>query len=277
MSSALEKALNVLEFMVERPQGTSISEISSGLDMPVSGVHRLMKELEKNGYVRQTRNQGDYKLCLKLISMGLSYLGHSGISNVSQPILDRLAQQTGELIRLGLPDGDQLVWTGAAQGASGGLYYDAASEMGKQVHLASTATGQAWLAALTDEEAVRLVTQQGLLKSVDTDNTTPPPGPNAPQTIHELLDTLQAVRKRGYSICVDTFVPGIAAMSAAILQPGSGQAIGTVSIAGPSVRLTRQRMESFAEDLFRAAQELGVASRAAPYFAPDTSPIRKIA
>ncbi|MEZ5448835.1 MAG: hypothetical protein R3E89_07480 [Thiolinea sp.] len=35
--------------------------------------------------------------------MGLSYLGHSGISNVSQPILDRLAQQTNELIRLGLP------------------------------------------------------------------------------------------------------------------------------------------------------------------------------
>ncbi|MEZ5448834.1 MAG: helix-turn-helix domain-containing protein [Thiolinea sp.] len=47
MSSALEKALNVLEFMVERPQGTTISEIASGLDMPVSGVHRLMKELEK--------------------------------------------------------------------------------------------------------------------------------------------------------------------------------------------------------------------------------------
>ncbi|MEZ5448836.1 MAG: IclR family transcriptional regulator C-terminal domain-containing protein [Thiolinea sp.] len=154
------------------------------------------------------------------------------------------------------------------------MFYDAASEMGQQVHLASTSTGQAWLAAHSDDEAVRLVTRQGLLKNSEDDI---PSGANAPQSIRELLDTLQAVRKRGYSVCIDTHVPGISAMSTTIRQPGNDQLVGTISIAGPSVRFTEQRMESFVSDLFYAAQELGIASHAAPYFVPDTSPIRKIA
>ena len=273
MSSALEKALSVLEYMVLRPNGVAVSDIANSLDLPVSGVHRLLKELERNQYVRQTRNQGDYKLCLKLVAMGLSYLGHSGISNLCQPILDRLAEKSGELIRLSLPDGYGLVWVAAAQGVSGGLYYDAAAEMGQAVHLASTSTGQAWLAAQDDEEVLRLVSLQGISPSGNS------AGENAPENLQALLAILRQVRDAGYAMTSDSFISGVAAIATTIRQPETGKLVGTISIAGPAVRLTHSEMLNLKDELLLAAEELAIASLAAPHFAPElgSANLRRIA
>lgn len=272
MSSALEKALAVLEFMVRRPFGCPVSEMASALDMPVSGVHRLLKELERSGYVRQAQSMGEYALTIKLASLGLSFLGQAGFCDVSQPILDELAQRSKELVRLALADGDELIWVGVAQGATSGLRYDPGSEQGQVAHLASSAGGQAWLAAMSDEDAMALVMKQGLRKAQL-------PGDASPQSIAELLQTLQTIRERGYSMNSDSFLQGMAAMATVIYQPDTQQAIGTVSIAGPSARLTPAIMQSMADDLKQAALDLGEASRASLYFSKHKPKpyLRKIA
>ena len=259
MSSALQKALSVLEFLVQHPSGAQVSDIAAGLNLPVSGVHRLMKELEGLGYVRQAREMGEYKLTIKLASLGLSYLGQTGISDVSQPILDNLAQHSKELVRMSLVDNGQLVWVGVSQGATSGLRYDPGSEQGQVIHLASTAGGQAWLAAMTDEAAIEAVMKQGLVRSSDA-------GAEAPATVAQLLTLLAEVRARGYSCNANSFIAGMAAMAMVVRHPDSGAAIGTVSIAGPSVRLTPAMMESLQEPLAEAARELGEASRASWFF-----------
>ena len=80
MSSALERGLGILELMVTHPAGLPVSRIAALLDMPVSGVHRQLKELARLGYVRQAREQGDYLLRVKLSALGLSFLGRSGVT-----------------------------------------------------------------------------------------------------------------------------------------------------------------------------------------------------
>lgn len=259
MSSALEKALAVLEFMVRRPFGCPVSELASSLDMPVSGVHRLLKELERSGYVRQSQSMGEYALTIKLASLGLSFLGQAGFCDVSQPLLDELAHTSKELVRLALADGDTLIWVGVAQGATSGLRYDPGSEQGQIAHLASSAGGQAWLASMSDEDAIALVMKQGLRKNQFA-------GEASPQSIAELLQTLERIRERGYSMNSDSFLQGMAAMATVIYQPDTQQVIGTVSIAGPSARFTHAVMHSRVADLKQAALDLGQASRASLYF-----------
>jgi IclR family transcriptional regulator, acetate operon repressor len=259
MSSALQKALSVLEFMIQRPLGAPVSEIATALNMPVSGVHRLMKELESIGYVRQTRGMGDYKLTIKLASLGLSYLGQSGIVDVSQPILDNLAQRSRELVRMSLIDGGQLVWVGVAQGATGGLRYDPGAEQGQIIHLASSAGGQAWLASMSDEAAVEAVMKQGLIRAGEPDSA-------APHTVADLLQVLKTVRERGQSRNANSYLIGMAAMAQVVRHPDTGEPIGTVSIAGPSVRMTDSVMDSLSDALDEAARELGEASRASLFF-----------
>ena len=55
-----------------------------------------------------------------MASMGLSFLSKSGVVDVSQPVIHRLAQVTGELVRLAIVDGERLTLVAKAQGARSG-------------------------------------------------------------------------------------------------------------------------------------------------------------
>jgi IclR family acetate operon transcriptional repressor len=174
MSSLLERSFKVLEQLAASPQGQTVSHIASTLDMPLSATHRLLAELCRCGYVRQVREQGEYVLTIKLVSLGLGFLSASGVIDVAQPSLDQLANESGELVRLAVVDGDDLTFVAKAQGARRGLRYD--PDMGLSVRLSCSAAGHAWLSTLSDEAALALVTKQGFGKPEDY-------GPNAPTTV----------------------------------------------------------------------------------------------
>ena len=63
--------------------------------------------------------------------------------DVAQPSLDRLAEESRELVRLAIVDGSELVFVAKAQGATRGLRYD--PDMGLSVPLSCSAAGHAWL------------------------------------------------------------------------------------------------------------------------------------
>ncbi len=260
MSSALERGLDTLELLATHPEGLPVSRIADSLGIPISGAHRQLKELARLGYVRQTRDQGDYLLTVKLAALGLSFLGRSGVTDIAQPILDRLATASGELIRLSVIDGEQLVWVAVAQGATGGLRYDPGKEQGVVVHLATTAGGQAWLASMTDEDALALVSKQGIKPSGFE------PGAGAPTTLKQLLEMLAETRARGYALSVDSYMEGMAAMAVPLRRGGSDTVIGCLSIAGPAVRLTKARVAQLAPALKEAAGELSQAADASQFF-----------
>jgi len=260
MSGALERSLAIIELLVEHPEGLPASVVAQRLDLPVSAAHRLLNELGRFGYVRQVRSQGDYALTIKLAAMGLGFFGRSGVTDIAQPILDRLAHDSGELIRLSVLDGKDLVWVAVAQGATGGLRYDPGREQGVVVHFASTAGGQALLATMSDEDALMMVAEQGFVSKLEQ------PGPNAPTTAVDLLAILKATRRRGYSVAIDSYIIGMAAMAVPVRYAQSNSVIGCLSIAGPAVRLTPERMEKLAGTLQSAAVELGAASQASHLF-----------
>ncbi|WP_372604366.1 IclR family transcriptional regulator [Actibacterium sp.] len=265
MSGVLERTLSILELLTNHPDGMQVSAIATELDMPASAAHRLLKELSQYGYVRQLRSQGDYALTIKLAAMGLSFLGKTGVTDVAQPILDRLAAQSGELVRLSVVDYPDLVWVGVAQGATTGLRYDPGREQGVVVHLASSAGGRAWLSALSDEEALELVAAQGVEPPFNG-------GPDIAHTIAEVLDILHQTRARGYSIAVNSYLAGMAAMAAPIHRPDGGAPIGCVSIAGPAVRVTPERMEELKQPLLEAAAEIGDAAGGSSFFNRNRAP-----
>ena len=160
------------------------------LQLPRSACHRLLADLVRCGYVRQLRAQGDYALTTKLPALGLSFLGAAGIVDIAQPIIDRLAEASGELVRLALVDGDRLTFVAKAQGARSGLRYD--PDMGIDVRLSCSAGGHAWLMTLSEERATELVARQGFGAPREF-------GPKAPTTFKALMKVLEEDRKRGFS------------------------------------------------------------------------------
>jgi IclR family acetate operon transcriptional repressor len=179
MSIALERGLSVLEHLARHPQGLPITLIAAELDIPLSACHRLLAGLQRRDYVRQARKQGDYVLTTKVVSLGLGFLSSAGIVDIAEPILERLAETSGELVRLSIVDEDRLTWVAKSQGTrQAGQRYD--PDMGQDVQLSCTSSGHAWLMTMSDERALALVSRQGF-------GAPERHGPKAPTTLKALL------------------------------------------------------------------------------------------
>lgn len=247
MSNALERGLSALELLAGQTAGLPLQQVAETLGIAPSATHRMLTCLVEQGFVRQEQQHGNYILALKVISLALKHLSHTSLVDLARPVLDRLAAQSGELVRLGIVDGEHLVWVSKAQGTRTGLRYD--PDAGAEAKLGCTASGLAWLSCLSNEQALELVYRQGLPKPGEY-------GPNAPTTVEDLLARLQRARQLGYACVDESFEAGASAMATAIYTPGHTTPAGIISIAGPNVRLTQERMDDLVPALLDAAKEL---------------------
>jgi len=254
MSGAMEKSLAILEFLANYPEGATLGEIATELNQIRSGCHRTLGELIRFGYVRQLPQRGDYALTTKLASIGLSFLSKSGVVDIAQPIINRLAHTTEELVRLAIVDGERLTLVAKAQGAKSGLIYD--PDTGIDLRLSCSAAGHAWLMTLPEDMAIQYVSRQGIGSRKNY-------GPAAPTSVKALLSALDEHRKRRFSIIQDAYAPGMSAMAAPVQRAGK-PATGAIVIAGPSARLTLKRMQGFGGALLAAADELAAIGDASP-------------
>jgi DNA-binding IclR family transcriptional regulator len=255
-ASTVERVVRIFETLAQQPEGMSLADLSGELELPRSGCHRLLADLQRCGYVRQLSERGDYALTTKLPALGLSFFGGAGIVDIATPIIERLAATSGELVRLALVDGDRLTFVAKSQGARAGLRYD--PDMGIDVRLSCSAGGHAWLMTLSEERATELVARQGFGRPAQY-------GPKAPTTYKALLKILDEDRKRGYSLIVEQYAPGMTAMAAPVKNRG-GEAMGVITIAGPQMRLTPQRMQELSAPLLAAAGQLALAGASSPLF-----------
>lgn len=256
MSTALDHGLDILEHLATQPDGLPLALIADTFGLPKSSCHRLLNGLIARGYVKQVRAQGDYVLTTKVAALGLGFLSGSGIVDIAQPLIERLAEASGELARLSIVDEDRLTWVAKAEGGRKGFRYD--PDMGMDARLSCTSSGHAWLLTLSDERAVALVSKQGF-------GTPQEYGPKAPTTVKALLGFLHAARVRGYAMIDEVFAPGMAAVAAPV-QRGGRPAMGVISIAGPRQRLTPARIQALAPALLAATQELAAESNASGLF-----------
>lgn len=254
-SGLLERTLGVIELLAAHAHGLPLYEIAERLSIPRSATHRVLASLVERGYVRQERHHGMYQLTAKIASLAFSFLAGSGITDLAQPVLDQLARETAELVRLALIDGRELIWVAKSQGSPFGLRYD--PDMGQSGRLSCSASGHAWLSCLPEEEALAIVERQGYGSREEF-------GPKAPQTPAALLKYLRQARKRGFSMVSQTYSPWMSATAAPIRSAQSGEVIGALVIAGPHIRLTEEKMLTFSPMLLSAARELSLALGASP-------------
>lgn len=249
MNETADRLLALLETLARHPGGVPLVRLSESIGVPAEQAEPLLADLVRCGYACRGRGEGDYALTTKLSGLGLTFLSRSRVVDVAQPMLERLAEKSGEVVRLSIVDGDRLPWMARVQGTRGGLRYD--SDMGMDAQLSCSASGHAWLLTLSDDEVVDRVQRQGLGEPGRF-------GPNAPATMDALLDAVHRARERGYGLGIETFAAGWNAVAAPV-RAQDGPAIGVISVGGPSQRFTEERMHELAPTLLAAAAELAAA------------------
>ena len=250
MSQQVDRTLDVLELHAGSPDGYPLSETAEKLHLSKGAAHRLLTQLVERGYLEQVPANQRYRLTLRLVGLAFQHLTTTGLTDVCQPELDKLAKQTGELVRLTVVDQDHLIWAAEAQGATYGLRYD--GNYGRTVNLTATAVGKSWLATLSDKHIRRIVKDQGFGNPGEV-------GPRAVRNVSHLMKEIERTRQRGYGVAYEEGEPGMCAVAAAI--PGTtdnSPHVGTISVAAPTVRTPPEKLETWAPEVLALAQRLSL-------------------
>ncbi|WP_367714721.1 IclR family transcriptional regulator [Nitratireductor sp. GISD-1A_MAKvit] len=248
--AAVERCLSILTTLAGERDPMELTDIAVRNGLPASAVHRILTTLATHGWVTQDPDTQRYALSLRMSTLAFRNLDARAVPEMVQSVLDALAQRTREYCRLAIVEGDDLVWVARAQGATSSLRYE--PPMGQEIILHATANGKAWLATLPEEQALELVRERGF----DVKRAL---GPNSVSSMKELKVALEETRALGYATSIEEAEAGTMALAVPFhsgLGPNARVA-GTISVAGPLVRLTPDRHEELAGQLHEAAREIG--------------------
>lgn len=246
MSAELERGLHAIELLSHAPRGLTFTELVGALETPKGPTHRLVGELTRLGYMRMDEF-GRYHLTLKLTSHALQYLELIPLVDLARPLLEKLADASGELARLNLVDGSHLVRVGKAQGRSSGLKYDPLH--GGNLPLSCTASGLLLLSSLSDDEARTRLEAEGF----------PSPGTYgsaSPRNTEEAMSIIHMARSNGYLYLPNIVEEGVAPLAYPIRPAGSHDIVGVLTVSGPSFRFTEQAAQQVLPIMKEVAEEL---------------------
>lgn len=247
--AAIDRCLTILEALAGEREPIELTDLANRLGMPASAVHRTLTTLVSRGWVLQHSGTQRYALSLRMSTLAFRNLDVRAVPDVVQSVLDKLARETREYCRLAIVEGEDLVWVARAQGAVTGLRYD--PEMGQEIVLHATANGKAWLSTLPESEALRIVCGRGF-------GARRPLGPNSATNVDEFRARLVETRERGYGTSIEEAEAGTGAVAVPFFNGVGPDApvAGTMSVAGPLVRITPERYEELAAALKKAAVEV---------------------
>jgi DNA-binding IclR family transcriptional regulator len=233
--SSIARVFRILEMLVDAPEGVRVTDIANEMSLNRAIPHRLLAELVELGYVAQDPATERYRATFLVGSLGLRQLETAGVPRWAQDELTALAERSRELVRLAVATDKTLRFIAEAQGAHSQLIIY--SPMRGDIAVHATASGKAWLSSMPDGE-VRSVLESRLLERFT---------PQTKTDIDEILAEVARARSDGFAITVGEMEAGINAVAAPVRPSGLSRrrAVGTVSIAGPSVRLPIEALTGF--------------------------------
>src|ERR671922_362863 len=99
---AVDHALDLLEQFHEDVDELGVTELSKRLKLHKNNVFRLLATLEARGYIEQNKASENYRLGIKCLHLGQSYVQHMGLLRQAGPIMHDLVRQANETTYLAL-------------------------------------------------------------------------------------------------------------------------------------------------------------------------------
>lgn len=234
VSSTVTRAVSVINFLneVSGPQG--VSEISKGLGLSTTIVHRLLTTLKIEGMVFQDPRSKLYSLGTVFLDYANKVLTEIPMAPVIEPWLMSLRNDTGETVGFYMPSGQMRICV---------LEYESQQEIrrsvgiGKRLPIHIGASGRAILAFQSTE------LQERLLATLPKDERS------------QLEQKLEETRALGYATNEEEISSNVAALSAPVFDKQL-RVIGALSISGPLFRWNRQTMKLHVDALLSATEEI---------------------
>lgn len=218
----------------------SVTDAAALLAVAPSTAYRLLASLVFRGFAAQDRDRR-YRLGPVLAPRPSEPLTPSGLRALAHPLLEQLHDQVGETVQLMVLHRQNIRFL---DGIECELPLRVGVRIGDEMPAHCSAGGKAILAALSNADLDRLY-HLGL-----------PPWPTARYTdLPALKRHLARVRRAGYGANVEETEQGVSGIGMAV-RDDRGRPVGALTVAVPSARFLRERMEVMIDPLSQAVTAL---------------------
>ena len=235
----MDRALTILETLA-RSGEAGVTELAAALEVHKSTAFRLVATLESHGLVEQIDGRGKYRLGVGLLRLAGATTARLDVVQEARPISRKLAADTGETVNVAVLADRSALYLDQVAGSSA---LQSHNWVGQHIPLHATANGKVLLIGLDDHQLGEML---GRLQAY-TDTTI--------TTRDKLRKELAQVREQGYAVAVDELEVGLAAIAAPI-HNAHGDVIASMSVSGPTFRLTEERIDEIIPPLVEAAAEV---------------------
>lgn len=238
---AVDKALDILEFLAERPRTFGINELARELSIPVNTVFRILRRLAERGYVELDAVTNGYRLSTRVFSLGMRLHARFELHRRGRRHLEALCEQTGETCQIQALDRDAMLVVDCANPPAD---YYLQIPLGSRKYFHCNAFGKAVLAFLPRAEALALLPSPLF-------RLTPKTMTNRTSFAAE-LDT---VARTGIAYDHEEYVTGIVCVVAPVFD-ATGRPVAGVGVTGFSSRMTGVAATMFDDRVKAAAAAL---------------------
>ncbi len=226
---AVSHALDLLEQFHDDVDELGVTELSKRLKLHKNNVFRLLATLESRGYIEQNKATENYRLGLKALELGQTFIKQMGLLRQARPILDRMVEENNETSYVSIFKENHIVYLDVVET---NLTVRVVSRVGSRLPAYCTASGKVHLAFMSSEELEATLAEQNLVQ-------------HTPTTLAEkdkLMAELEKIRSQGYAVDNEELDPGVRCIAAPI-RDYTRRIVGAVSVSGPSMRLGDKRLE----------------------------------
>jgi DNA-binding IclR family transcriptional regulator len=240
---AVSHALDLLEQFHEDVDELGVTELSKRLKLHKNNVFRLLATLESRGYIEQNKATENYRLGLKSLELGQTFIKQMGLLRQAKPILEKIVADCNETCYVTIFKEGHVVYLDVMET---NMTVRVVSRVGSRLPSYCTASGKVFLAYMSEEEINEILPAEELS----------PYTPTTLATRKQLKEELEKTAEQGYAIDDEELDQGVRCIATPI-RDYTRRIVGAISISGPSMRLSNNRIdEELVPLVLQAAEDL---------------------
>ena len=239
---SLAKGFRVLESFSHGAEEMTLSEVADASGLDPGTTFRMLNTLVSLEYLARVPGSKRFTLTLKVLDLGFHAIGRKDMRAMVRPALRALVDEVSEAASFGVLEGGDVLYVERVRAGFTRLGVDI--RIGTRIPATISVIGQAMLAFLP---AGRLKATLAAQSSHD--------GLAVPAVARtRLLPKLARIRADGYVIEESHITGGLRVIAMPVLDP-DGIALGAISVAAPTVRVSAEDLRKRALGPLRAATQ----------------------
>jgi len=200
----------------------------------------MLNTLEAMGFLQRAGN--DYRLGLAVLRMGFEYLASLELTQLGQPVIERLSRAIDLPCNIVVRDGRSIVYVAKVTPP---VPFASAVHVGTRLPAHATVLGHVLLGDLSLPE----------LRALYPETTLERHSAYTPATVDDLFNLVQAARERGHVISEGFFEAAICTVAAPV-RDASGQIVAALGTTLSAAKLDPKRKPALIAGVCTAAAEL---------------------